>query len=247
MRQRLQKGLQIWSGTQSHSLACSITWVLCTQITLTWYLSHLFHHTKLKTLSNNFYYKLHMISACQHFKQQKVSVPRQGDAIQLWDCWEATGRQPQSLTGHLDFRKVKKKKKAQLAVLTIPALCTDTKVQPHVNSGQLLLPALLCWAFSTLMQKRKELSVGLAALSFFTSLSKAISISFNLSSAQYSLNSAIPFRLGMGRERKALHHFLPGQQGCSLEEGEVWGPNLQQLRLQLWAQDSASLRAFYLT
>lgn len=53
-----------------------------------------------------------MISACQHFKQQKVSVPRQGDATQLWDCWEATGRQPQSLTGHLDFRKVKKKKKS---------------------------------------------------------------------------------------------------------------------------------------
>lgn len=124
MRQRLQKGLQIWSGTQSHSLACSITWVLCTQITLTWYLSHLFHHTKLKTLSNNFYHKLHMISACQHFKQQKVNVPRQGDAIQLWDCWEATGRQPQSLTGHLDFRKVKKKKPNWLSSPSLP--CAQT-------------------------------------------------------------------------------------------------------------------------
>lgn len=122
----------------------------------------------------------------------------------------------------------------------IPALCTDTKVQPHVNSGQLLLPALLCWASSTLMQKRKERGMGLAALSFFTSLSKAISISFNLSSAQCSLNSANPFRSVMGREKSSQ---FPGRAARMLPGGRR-GLGSKPTAAQTGALSSGLLPAF---
>lgn len=166
-----------------------------------------------------------------------MSVPRQGDVTQLCDCWETQGRQLQSLTGHWDLRKTKKK--AQLAVFTHPC-----PVHRHQSAASCELRTAFT-ASSALLSFRhfaaeKNWAWGLAALSFVTSFSKAISISFNPSSAQYSLNSANPFRLVMGRERKALN-FLAGQQGCCLEEREVWGPNLQQLRLELWAQDSTTL------
>lgn len=101
-----KKAFRFGQNKQAHSLAWSITWlwVLCTPCFNNYLICSITQSWKLSQTTSATSSTLFLPAAT--WRRRRWAFP--GRVMQLWDCWEAHGRQLQSLTGHSDLRKAQK-------------------------------------------------------------------------------------------------------------------------------------------